>query len=203
MYCASKHAIKGFTDALRMELEETKAPISVTLVKPAGVDTPFAEHAANFLEHEPALPPPLYEPEDVAQAILHAATHPKRDVYVGSAAKMMSAQNRIAPRVNDWFAEHFLVGAQQKDKPAAAQGRGTLYEPGTGLRVHGDNDRMAHPSVYTRLSLHPVLAAAALATVGLGVAGLVSRGALTDGSARVARRVVSRAIRYAREAAHA
>jgi NAD(P)-dependent dehydrogenase (short-subunit alcohol dehydrogenase family) len=48
MYCASKHAIKGFTDALRMELEEEGAPISVTLIKPAAIDTPFPQHAKNY-----------------------------------------------------------------------------------------------------------------------------------------------------------
>ena len=45
MYCASKHAIKGFTDAFRMELEEAGAPISVTLIKPASINTPFPAHA--------------------------------------------------------------------------------------------------------------------------------------------------------------
>lgn len=44
-YCAAKHALKAFTDALRMELEEEGAPISVTLVKPASIDTPFFEKA--------------------------------------------------------------------------------------------------------------------------------------------------------------
>src|SRR5689334_4699119 len=45
MYCAAKHAVKGFTDALRLELEEEGAPVSVTLIKPAGIDTPYTEHA--------------------------------------------------------------------------------------------------------------------------------------------------------------
>src|SRR5213076_34618 len=35
MYSASKHAVKGFTDALRIELESESAPVSVTLIKPA------------------------------------------------------------------------------------------------------------------------------------------------------------------------
>jgi len=41
MYAASKHAVKGFTDAFRIELEEEGAPISVTLIKPGSIDTPF------------------------------------------------------------------------------------------------------------------------------------------------------------------
>src|SRR5436305_7369106 len=86
-YCASKHAVKGFTDALRMELEEEGAPISVTLIKPSAIDTPYKDHAKNYLPQEPKNPPPVYAPETVAHAILRAATHPVRDVFVGGAAK--------------------------------------------------------------------------------------------------------------------
>jgi hypothetical protein len=91
MYSASKHAVKAFTDSLRMELEKEGAPISVTLVKPAAIDTMFAVHAKNYMDKEPALPPPVYAPELVAKSILYAAQHPKRDVFVGGAAKALSA----------------------------------------------------------------------------------------------------------------
>src|SRR5690554_6834496 len=47
MYSASKHAVKGFTDALRLEVEEQRLPIAVTLVKPGAIDTPYRQHAAN------------------------------------------------------------------------------------------------------------------------------------------------------------
>ena len=57
MYAASKHAIKGFTDAFRMELRERGVPISVTLIKPSAINTPFARHARNYLSQEPKLPP--------------------------------------------------------------------------------------------------------------------------------------------------
>src|SRR5690606_23064918 len=83
-YSASKHAVKGFTDALRMELEKEGLPVSVTLVKPNATNTPYVQHAANHLETAPALPQPSYAPEVVAQAILHAAAHPQRDVTVGA-----------------------------------------------------------------------------------------------------------------------
>src|SRR5438105_1674600 len=81
------HAVKGFTDALRMELEKAGAPVSVTLVKPTAINTPFPEHARNYMDEEPALPPPLYAPDAVAEAILHCAEKPERDVYVGAPAK--------------------------------------------------------------------------------------------------------------------
>jgi NAD(P)-dependent dehydrogenase (short-subunit alcohol dehydrogenase family) len=69
-YCASKHAVKGYTDALRLELEEEGAPISVTLIKPSAIDTPYTRHAKNLMPVEPQNPPPVYAPDLVAEAIL-------------------------------------------------------------------------------------------------------------------------------------
>ncbi|WP_254245087.1 SDR family oxidoreductase [Hymenobacter sp. BRD67] len=86
MYASSKHAVKGFTDALRIEMADEKAPISVTLIKPSAINTPFPEHARNYMSEKPKLPAPVYAPEEVANAILHAATHPVRDIYVGAVA---------------------------------------------------------------------------------------------------------------------
>jgi short-subunit dehydrogenase len=74
MYSASKHAVKGFTDALRVELEHDEIPVSVTLIQPGATNTPFPQHARNYMDSEPALPTPLDEPFDVAKAILDAAT---------------------------------------------------------------------------------------------------------------------------------
>src|SRR5581483_10918741 len=73
MYTATKHAVKGFTDSLRVEIEEVdKAPISITLIQPTAVDTPFPQHARNYMDREPKLPSPKIAPEDVANAILDA-----------------------------------------------------------------------------------------------------------------------------------
>ncbi|MDQ3255217.1 MAG: SDR family oxidoreductase, partial [Acidobacteriota bacterium] len=81
IYSSSKHAVKGFTDALRMELEHDGAPISVSLVKPGAIDTPFTTNAKNYLDREPHHVPPVYAPEVVAEAILHCAETPVRDVF--------------------------------------------------------------------------------------------------------------------------
>ncbi|WP_043357217.1 SDR family oxidoreductase, partial [Methylobacterium sp. B1] len=101
MYAASKHAVKGFTDALRMELMDEKAPVSVTLIKPASIDTPLPQRARNYMDREPSLPPPIYPPEEVANAILHAAVHPQRDIIVGGAGKAFVAGKEFAPGAYD------------------------------------------------------------------------------------------------------
>ena len=101
IYSASKHAVKGFTDALRMELEEEGAPVSVTLIKPGAIDTPYRQHAKNYLPMEPNLPAPVYAPEIVAETILHCAEHPERDVFAGGGGKAISALGKYAPRLTD------------------------------------------------------------------------------------------------------
>ena len=96
MYSASKHAVKGFTDAPRVEIEEVDdPPISITPIQPTAVDTPYPQHAKNYMDQEPKLPSPQIEPEKVAEAILAAAAKPERDVRVGA----MSVMNTIAAKV--------------------------------------------------------------------------------------------------------
>jgi hypothetical protein len=173
IYCASKHAVKAYTDALRMELEEEGAAIVVTLIKPASVDTPFTEHAANHLDVEPKLPGPVYAPEVVAEAILNCATHPHRDVFVGGSAKAYALMQAVAPRLVDLSMERTLFRAQRGEAPP--RGRDSLFAPsGEEGHVRGrHHGHVATRSFYTRLALHPlasaVVAAAALLLVGFAV----------------------------------
>lgn len=137
IYSASKHAVKGFTDALRMELEEEGAPVSVTLIKPAAIDTPYTEHAKNYLSTEPQNPPPVYAPETVARAILHAAQTPERDIFVGSAGKMFSVMEKYAPRLTDKVMEKTLFRQQHGNRPSPGRDDAGLHRPGAGLRERG------------------------------------------------------------------
>lgn len=167
MYSATKHAVKGFTDALRLELEGEGAPISVTLVKPSGIDTPFTGHAKNYTDREPRLPDPVYRPEEVAAAILRAAARPERDVTVGTGGRVMTAVNRQAPRLMDFVSALFMPGLQKRSEPPRDP-EGTLNTPGEGGKVRGDHPGPVMPvSVYNRADRHPVLTG----LLALGVAG--------------------------------
>src|SRR5690606_18892417 len=86
-YASSKHAVKAFTDGLRLELEKDNVPVSITLIKPSGIDTPYTEHAGNRMEEEPRVPPPIYAPDAVAKAIVWCCAHKHRDVYIGSGGR--------------------------------------------------------------------------------------------------------------------
>jgi len=136
MYSASKHAVKGFTDALRVEIEEVdKAPVSVTLIQPTAVNTPYPQHAKNYMDQEPKLPTPMIDPEQVAEAILNAATKPTRDVKVGMMAKLNTAVSKVAPSLGDKMAAK-QTDRQQRDE-APRHPEGTLYEAGESGKVHG------------------------------------------------------------------
>jgi short-subunit dehydrogenase len=170
MYSASKHAVKGFTDALRMEIEHDGAPISVTLVKPGAIDTPYPEHAKNYLASFPTNPPPQYAPEAVARTILYAAEHPVRDVFVGAGGKLLSLLGNLAPRTMDRIMERRLFEGQQSGRPR--HGREGLQQAGSSLGERGeyashDGGHVAGSSAYTQMSLHPVLTSAAVLGIGL------------------------------------
>ncbi len=165
IYSASKHAVKGWTDALRMELEDVGAPVSVTLIKPAAIDTPYTEHAKNYLPDQPKHAPPVYAPESVAQAILHAATTPVRDLFVGGGAKFVSTMGKIAPRLSDRFVAKMTIPGTHSGKPR--QNQDALHQAGEGLRERGDYPGMVRNSMYTRATIHPVLTGAMMLGAGL------------------------------------
>ena len=136
MYAASKHAVKGFTDALRVEVEEVdKAPISITLIQPTAVDTPFPHHAKNYMDREPKLPITPIDPQRVAAAILEAATEGGRDVKVGAAAKINTMAFKLTPGLADKFVSK-LVDTQQEDYPPINP-EGILYQPSHTGRIYG------------------------------------------------------------------
>src|SRR3954471_738067 len=169
-YSASKHAIKGFTDALRMELQEEGAPISVTLIKPSAIDTPYFQHAKNYMAVEPKPPAPVYAPEVVANAVLRAAEHPVRDITIGGGGRLLSAVGTALPRLTDFYMERSMFESQRSDVPAERR-EGNLYQPsGSEGKERGEYQGMVmRSSLYTQAALSP---AKALIAAGLGLAVL-------------------------------
>lgn len=136
MYSASKHAVKGFTDALRIEVEQVdRAPVSITLIEPTAVNTPLPEHARNYLDKQPKLPSPQLDPHRVAAAILEAATTPTRETKVGMMAVLDVAIEKAIPALADRVAA-LQVPRQQRDE-AARDPMGALYLPGGTGQVYG------------------------------------------------------------------
>jgi short-subunit dehydrogenase len=173
MYAASKHAVKGFTDALRMELEHAGYRISVSLVKPSAIDTPFPQHAKNYMHEEPQVPSPVYAPEVVAEVILHCAENPERDMFAGGRAKVHSVQEKLMPGLMDKFMEGSMFESQKSDK-AATHAHESLYEPRHGLHERSGTRDDAHEwSLYSKSAMHPLMTGLVVAGAGLGLMAML------------------------------
>jgi short-subunit dehydrogenase len=172
-YAASKHAVKGFTDSLRHELIEEGVPVSITLIKPAGIHTPFGDHARNYMKGASVVPPPVYAPEVCADAVLRAAEHPIREVIIGGSGRMMTWMQRYAPNIADRiFSRAFPLLAQDKSVPPR-DAEGGLHKAGSSGEMYGDQDTfMLKSSLYTSWKTHPVKTVATAAAVGAGAAAV-------------------------------
>lgn len=166
-YSATKHAVKAATDALRMELAEEGAPISVTLIKPSAINTPYPVHARNYLDEPARLPPILYDPRLVADAILFAAEHPRRQVYVGFSGYLISLGGRFASRLTDAlmtrFGRRLQTDADRHGEPAAED---NLYEPRKDEVIEGpERYYVRRTSLWLEAQKRPALAVVAIASV--------------------------------------
>jgi short-subunit dehydrogenase len=171
-YSASKHAVLGFTDALRRELIAEGAPVSITLIKPSGIDTPILQHAANHVDGEAALPPPVYDPELVAEAILDAAEHPRRDVTVGGGGRAQVLFAEHFPGIVDrlsGLAMPFLSNRSRRKTPGDS-----LFSAGTGGRERSGIQSARRTSLYTAAGRHSGTTALVLAVGAFGLLGALA-----------------------------
>ncbi|AMV19236.1 SDR family oxidoreductase [Planctomyces sp. SH-PL14] len=136
IYVATKHAIKGYVDVLRVEVEEVdKLPVAVTLIQPTAVDTPFPQHAKNDMPKEPKLPDPMIQAQDVAEAILHVAEHPTREKKVGAMSLVSTALSKLIPSVADRLSAGRVDDLTYDEKPRNPNG--ALYQASEATGVAG------------------------------------------------------------------
>lgn len=136
IYVATKHAVKGYTDALRVEIEKVdQAPVAITLIQPTAVDTPFPQHARNYMTKEPKLPSPMIEPQQVADAILEAAQTPTRAKSVGTMSFINSTVSKLMPGVADKMVAKKVDQQQYDELPRHPAG--TLFQPSEAIQAAG------------------------------------------------------------------
>jgi hypothetical protein len=191
-YCAMKAAVMQFTDSLRMELEQEGAPVSVTLIKPAAIDTMYPEHSRNKLDKPARLPQPLYDAELVAKAICFAAQKQRRSLIVGGGGLGISALAPLMPRIADKGME--LVGgelSQTTDVPPAPGTSDNLFEPRRDGRVEGNQEPFKRKtSLFLEAQMHPLATAAVLGSVAAGALFLWAKEENRDiGTAEAERRI--------------
>jgi short-subunit dehydrogenase len=174
-YCAAKHAVLGFTDALRSELLHEQSGVKVTMVHLPATNTPQFDWVKNRLAGRPAPPDPLYQPEVAARGIVFALDHPRRDVYVGdTTVKALYAQRFFPALFDRWLAKNAWEGQTDPHDPDDPQRPSNLWEPVAGdWAAHGRFDHRAlDRSRQLWLTTHRRAVAAGAAGLA-GLAGLI------------------------------
>jgi short-subunit dehydrogenase len=163
-YSAAKHAVKAYVEVLRMELNDEGAPVAVSLVKPGGVDTPIGDHAQNHGHGKARIPPPVYDPKLVADAILHCAVHGTREITVGGLARAQVLTYQHFKGVMQWIAPK--VAQAFLDPTRGQPDQSNLWHGSGDGRVRSD-DQMGKPfSLYTEAAKRPGLTFGLAALVG-------------------------------------
>lgn len=157
-YVAAKHGIAGFTETLRLELMHERMPINVTLVIPAYINTPLFINAHSRLGVKPRPVPPVYDPQAVAEAVLLAAEHRRRDIIIGGSGAVLDLLQRISPPLLDrlMLLRGLMFRAQMTHQPD--DGVDNLFQPtpGTGASRGEWVGEGPRTSFYTRhIELYP------------------------------------------------
>jgi short-subunit dehydrogenase len=174
-YCGAKFALRGFTDALRTELMHDGSGVRVTMVQLPGLNTPQFTWVRTTLRRQPRPVPPVYQPEVAADAIVHAAEHPRRELWVGANTVAVIVGNKLAPGLADRYLARTNVKAQQADRPLDPDRPDYLYAPLDDRGAHGPFDDEAK---VRSLQLELVKRRRALGVAALVAAALLARRAL-------------------------
>src|SRR5262249_56113611 len=133
-YAAAKFAVVGFGETLREELIGTG--VDVVTIMPAAIDTPFFEHAANYTGRALKPPRPVYDPTDVASTIVRAAEHPRREIFVGVAARAMHVLHAVSPPLYDQVARTLTDFDHFQDRTPAPTPAPALPPPASPPAIH-------------------------------------------------------------------
>ena len=157
-YGASKHGLKGFLQALRVELMHERIPVSVTEIMPHAINTPIYEKGRNKMPFKMRPVPPIYHPQIVVDAILYAAENPVRDLVAGGAGLGVVYTERISPSAADFFSDVIgFPGQNAGEKDSPEQFRDNLFKPVSGFdKVEGNfSDEQIYSDPYTWIKTKP------------------------------------------------
>jgi NAD(P)-dependent dehydrogenase (short-subunit alcohol dehydrogenase family) len=155
-YCGAKHAIQGFTESLRCELVDRGSNVRIAMVQLPAVNTPQFDWVLSRLPRRAQPVPPIFQPEIPADAILHLADDPRRELWVGWSTVRAITANKLVPGILDLYLGWKGAGSQQTDEEREPDRPSNLWEPVDGLHeAHGSFDhRAVDRSPLTWLSLH-------------------------------------------------
>ncbi|WP_338662327.1 SDR family oxidoreductase [Pararoseomonas sp. SCSIO 73927] len=178
-YCGAKFATRGFIDSLRSELIHDGSKVHVTTVDLPACNTPQFDWSMNKMGRKAQPVEPIYQPEVAARAILYAAMHRRRQVWVGLPTVATIVADRIAPGLVDRYLADAGYKGQLTEEKRAADAPANLFEPVPGpYGAHGRFDdrqpRTAGWEVFTSRQ-RDAFWLGVLATAAVGVSALARR----------------------------
>ena len=186
-YCAAKHAIQGFMDSLYSELLHDKSNVKATMVQLPAVNTPQFRWVKSRLPNKSQPVPPIFQPELIAEGIVFAAAHPRREFWIGWPTVKAIVGNNLVPWYGDrYLAEHGYEG-QQIDEPRDADRPHNLWEPVDDTEdygAHGVFDDRARPfslQLWASMNRGKLLALGGALFAGAAPALGLSKGAEHEG----------------------
>ena len=158
-YSASKAALKSFSDSLRMELRATGSDVDVVTILPSSINTPFYRWGPSKLGVRPHPVSVIYPPRMVAKAIVRAAEHPQREIFIGVMGKLLSLGERLSPAAMDWYMLRRHTMLQQQYTSTRDAGESNLFTSPGETDIEGSfTGESRKTSVYTNVvELRPVL----------------------------------------------
>jgi hypothetical protein len=174
-YSAAKHGVEGFLEALRVELQHEKLPISVTSIKPSVINTPYYNKVRTKLGVKPTGIPPYYQPSIVVDAILYTAEHPTRDFIAGDVGRILDVLQRVSPELVDSILAVIGIPGQRTNEPKSEDAPDNLFAPAIPEydRVKGDFDHLVIPTFLDWFDMNPPLKWGAVGFAALGIAALL------------------------------
>jgi NAD(P)-dependent dehydrogenase (short-subunit alcohol dehydrogenase family) len=166
-YCGSKHALQGFLESLRAELLHDGSHVHLTMVQLPALNTPQFTWSRAKLPRSPQPVPPIFQPEVAAEAIVWAASHPRRELMVGWPTVKAIVGNAIVPGLADRYLARKAFDAQQTEEPVDPDRPDNLFEPVAGDQgAHGPfDDRSRARSIQLPLAKHKLSLLAGLAAL--------------------------------------
>jgi NAD(P)-dependent dehydrogenase (short-subunit alcohol dehydrogenase family) len=176
-YCASKHAVQGFLDSLRVELLAGGSKVRLTMVQLPGVNTPQFDWVRARTQGRPKPVGAVYQPEVAAEAIWKAAHSNRKEWIVGAPAFQAIVGDKLMSAALDRQLAGGGIEAQQDEQPLEHDRKDNLFEPVAGDRgAHGRFDDQAKTrSPLLWASEHRAVLAGGAAALAVGATALAAR----------------------------
>src|ERR671936_640865 len=154
-YCSSKAAARTFLESARVELQKHGQDVAISLVLPGAINTPQFDRDRQKIGKQPQPVPPIYQPEPYADAVLHCAENPIRELPISWGAQKLLWGQKLSPRAGDWVLRRTGWKGQHTEEPKPVDAPDILFDTLPGdPGAHGRfDDRSRGSTIWTKLRL--------------------------------------------------